>query len=382
MSDWVEYCNLESAGRWTRARRAAGYEAPHNVKYWSVGNENYGSWEMGAKTRDEWGPFVAESAKMMRRVDPDIKLFAAAAHDVSWNLALLSGAGQYLDYISLHTYADPLGQVDSPSDYETCMTRVLMPEQIIKMAKHVIAAAGYEGRVGIAFDEWNLRSWHHPVFERFRMDISGRDRNDINTTYTMADAVFSACFLNSCLRHCDTVKIANMAPVINTRGPLYVYPEGIVKRTTFHVMAMYASHLQPNVADIWADCGSLERPALTLQSDLRKTEGAAGWRRYGPPEVDVPVLDVIATCDSAKSRWSIVVVNRHAEKEIAATIGLGDSMLSGVIDAVVLAAPDVNAYNDIEHPDRVVPELRKQTFDTGHGVFPPHSVTILKIGEA
>ncbi len=73
MSDWVEYCNLPDAGHWAKARQANGYAEPHNVRYWWIGNENYGDWEMGAKTADEWGRFVAESAKMMKRgrpVDP------------------------------------------------------------------------------------------------------------------------------------------------------------------------------------------------------------------------------------------------------------------------------------------------------------------------
>ncbi|MFZ4849249.1 MAG: hypothetical protein ACOYL7_08995 [Caldilinea sp.] len=55
MSDWVEYCNLPEAGRWAQLRRANGHALPHTVRYWSIGNENYGDWEMGAKTAAEWG---------------------------------------------------------------------------------------------------------------------------------------------------------------------------------------------------------------------------------------------------------------------------------------------------------------------------------------
>ena len=49
---------------------------------------------MGAKTAAEWGRFVAESAKMMKRVDPSIRLLAAALPDVDWTLNLLRHAGQ------------------------------------------------------------------------------------------------------------------------------------------------------------------------------------------------------------------------------------------------------------------------------------------------
>ena len=65
MSDWVEYCNLDHEGEFAKWRIANGHEKPFGVKYWSIGNENYGSWEIGAKSAQEWGRLVLESAKMM-----------------------------------------------------------------------------------------------------------------------------------------------------------------------------------------------------------------------------------------------------------------------------------------------------------------------------
>ena len=55
MSDWMEYCNL-SVGKWGRMRMANGHTEPYNVKYWSVGNENWGTHELGTRTVEEWGP--------------------------------------------------------------------------------------------------------------------------------------------------------------------------------------------------------------------------------------------------------------------------------------------------------------------------------------
>ena len=106
----------------------------------------------------------------------------------------------------------------------------------------MIALAGYEGKIGIAFDEWNLRGWHHPDGNTPEA-IAARGRNDINTTYTMADAVFSAGFLNTCLRHAETVQMANWPRLMNTRGPLFVHPAEMIRRTTFHVLEMYANLL-------------------------------------------------------------------------------------------------------------------------------------------
>ena len=49
MSDWVEYCDLAAGGRWSELRAANGHPEPFAVPFWSIGNENYGDWEMGAK---------------------------------------------------------------------------------------------------------------------------------------------------------------------------------------------------------------------------------------------------------------------------------------------------------------------------------------------
>src|SRR5690554_6344855 len=94
MSDWVEYCNLENEGPYAKMRIKNGYNTPHNVKYWSIGNENYGSWEIGAKSSKEWGCLVLEAAKMMKRVDPTIELSAAALTDLDWNVNLLKHCGE------------------------------------------------------------------------------------------------------------------------------------------------------------------------------------------------------------------------------------------------------------------------------------------------
>ena len=82
MSNWAEYCNLDNEGYYSKMRIANGYEKPHDVKFWSIGNENYGWWEIGAKSAEEWGRLVLESAKMLKHVDPTIQLSAAALADV------------------------------------------------------------------------------------------------------------------------------------------------------------------------------------------------------------------------------------------------------------------------------------------------------------
>lgn len=356
MSDWVEYCNLPDQGYWAKQRRAHGLQAPHQVRYWSIGNENYGAWEMGAKTSAEWGRFVLESAKMMKRVDPSICLLAAALPDLDWTLNLLRTAGDFIDMVSIHGYYDGLWQNDTPASYLACMLRSDQPADAIRKTEQLIELAGYKGKIGIAFDEWNLRGWHHPDGNSSQA-IAARDRNDINATYTMADAVFSAGFLNACLRHSDTVQMTNLAPVINTRGPLFVHPGGIVRRTTFHVLEMYANRLGEKRLDAF------------IQSDLLVHAGQS-----------IPAFDGIATCNADRTSLRLVLINRNPAETLACKVILAGQPLEGQYWATLLAGDSPDAFNDIDCPERVVPERVRLAFGSGTALLPPHSITLVEIG--
>ncbi len=365
MRDWVEYCN-GTDGPHARMRMAGRHAEPLDVRYWSIGNENWGAHEIGARTPEEWGPLVCKSAEMMLAVDPDLELLAAATQNRAWNLPLLEAAGKHLGHVAIHGYWLPCWKKNLTPDYLSCIMTSEGPEGTITRVTDILEEAGCRGRVKIAFDEWNLRGWHHPGFPRKEVSdpgdpavrelVGARDKNAIASQYTMADALFSASFVNACLRHAEDVSMANIAPIVNTRGPLYVHPEGIVKRTTFHVLSMYANELQDRVGKFELDAGILAHDEKTI-----------------------PVVDAIATVDESGGAWSIALVNRHPSEDTACTVRMEDVLLEGTYDATVLAGDSPDAYNDIEHPDRVVPQKTQLTFEKGVVKLPPHSLTIVKV---
>ena len=126
------------------------------------------------------------------------------------------------------------------------------------------------------------------------MDYKARRQNDVASYYTMADALFSACFLNTCLRHCDIVKMANFSPIVNTRGAVFVHDKGIVKRTSYHVFWMYTHLLEANVAPLAMDCGSLSNGRTS-----------------------VPVLDAVLTVSDDGARRVLAVVNKSPDKSVS-----------------------------------------------------------------
>ncbi len=111
--DWVEYCNGTANTAWAQLRRQHGFEAPHRVKYWGVGNEVDGHWQIGYKTPEEYARAFTEFGKVMKWVDPDIQLVASGISD--WNgpvverlQLLLEQAGHLVDYVDIHWYVNNL----------------------------------------------------------------------------------------------------------------------------------------------------------------------------------------------------------------------------------------------------------------------------------
>ncbi len=365
MKEWVEYCN-RPGGRDDPVRVAKQPAGPLNVRYWSIGNENWGGHEIGARTPQEWGPQVLRSAQMMRAVDPGLTLLAAATPNRDWTLPLLKTAGKQLDDVAIHAYWLPCWGENLTPDYLTCILLSEGPETTISHVIDLLEEAGHRGRVKIAFDEWNLRGWHHPGFPRKQMSdfrdpavvqlIRARDKNAIASQYTMADALFSASFLNACLRHAEDVGMANIAPIVNTRGPLFVHPKGLVKRTTFHVLAMYANLLGEKVGLAQVASASLEHAGRT-----------------------VPAVETIATSDREGRKWRVVLVNRHPSEPLDCLLKFGAKALDGRYRATLLAGDSPSAYNDVDHPDRVVPRTVSLSFTMGHAALPPHSLTILEV---
>lgn len=368
MSDWVEYCNLENEGQYARWRIANGCEKPHKVKYWSVGNENYGAWEIGAKSAEEWGRLVAEASKMIKHVDPETELTAAALTDLDWNINLLRMSGQFLDWISIHRYWDDVHEHNDLADYETVMAFTNHTGDSIRKVRGLLEAMGLEKKIRIAFDEWNLRGWCHPNAHTVSQGVTKedylypRDLNDDNSKYTMADAVFSACFLNECNRNCDIVGMANFAPIVNTRGCIYTYKEGIVLRSTYHVFDLYVNYLGDVILDAWSE-GMKSMEARNSASGQTET---------------TELIDVLATEFSDREGAALAIVNKHPDEAQEITLDLeadGEAVL------YYIAGSSTESYNDVDREEVRIQREDMGVYTPGMRVsVKPHSVGVIQIG--
>lgn len=369
MSDWVEYCNLTDEGQYAKWRIKNGHRQPYGVKYWSIGNENYGAWEIGAKSSGEWGRLVMESAKMIKHVDPNIQLTAAALTDLDWNINLLKMSGQFLDWISIHKYWDDVHESNDLADYETVLAFTNHTGDSIREIRGLLIAMKLDKKIKIAFDEWNLRGWCHPCVHTVRQGVTKeeyllpRDLNDDNSKYTMADAVFSACFLNECNRNCDIVGMANFAPIVNTRGCIYTYPEGIVRRTTYFVFYLYVNYLGDIVLDSWNEDNELLEVYNANARNTEKTEA----------------LDIVATSFSDKQGCAVAVVNKHPDK--CKEVEVNGAEEGKNVIYYYISGNSKDSYNDVEHEE--VSILKEELGLSYRGMkisVKPHSVGVLQIG--
>ncbi|MDD4116456.1 MAG: alpha-N-arabinofuranosidase, partial [Massilibacteroides sp.] len=102
--NWVEYCNVEKGTYYSDLRRKNGFEKPHNVVYWGLGNEMDSNLQMGHKNADDYGKYALEAAKLMKWIDKDIKLIIAGSSDYSsgswttWNRTVLDYLKDHADY--------------------------------------------------------------------------------------------------------------------------------------------------------------------------------------------------------------------------------------------------------------------------------------------
>ncbi len=347
--DWVEYCNGTASTSLVKLRRQHGFPEPHRVKFWGIGNEVDGGWQIGHKTPQEYARAFKEFGKVMKWVDPEIKLLASATS--AWDPSfveraqlLLEQAADLVDYMAIHWYVgnreDNFNHYMATSELVECRLRAY--EGLIdalRLAQHI------DRPIPIAVDEWNV--WYR----------TGIDEN-LEEIYNLEDALVVALQLNAFIRHASTVKMANLAQVVNVIAPIMTSPTGLFLQTIFYPFELYSR---------FAD-----EIALDLHWEGETFDGGT-WGA-------VRVLDVSGTRDREGRHLSLFLVNRTVDTESEVTIKLAQGHFAGPMEMHVVNGPDIKAVNSFEAPDTVgvsvetLPEVDGAVCEL---VLPPHSVTVL-----
>ncbi len=346
---WVEYCNYPKGTYYSDLRRKYGNEEPFKVKYWALGNEIDGPWQLGQKDKVDYVKFALEAAKLIRLVDKDVKLVASGASNYPgvtsdynpdegwtvWNDYVLDKMAGVIDYISVHRYATQALRGKGEQTFANTMSLGLEIDGIIGIIKgqieKVMVKSGSKRPIYISFDEYSARG------------------NSVTGTLLLAQ------HLNSFIRHADIVKMANLTMITALAGSS---PEGDYRNTLFYPFYLYSHNCKGVSLDVYT---SSEK----YNSDVFR---------------DVPYLDVTASLNEPGKEVVINVVNRHETKAIATDILLQSGNYTGTAKANEVNGETINSTNTKTKEDvKIVTKDVKFTGNSIRYTFPPHSFTQFQI---
>jgi alpha-N-arabinofuranosidase len=359
----LEYTNFTGGTRYSDLRIAHGVREPHNIRLWCLGNEMDGPWQVGHKTAGQYGQLAAETAKAMRRVDPDIELIACGSSNErmptfgSWEAEVLDHAYDYVDYISLHAYFEQT-EGDRAGFLASAHTMDKFIEGVVATCDHIGAKKRSPRKLKLSFDEWNL--WYESRFV-------GQDNLDwaeaprlIEDEYTVEDAVVVGNLLMSLLRHSDRIAVACLAQLVNVIAPIRTEPDtGAWRQTIFYPFALTARHARGDVLRVEPISPNLHSPTLG----------------------EVPSVDVVATRDPETGQMSIFAVNRHESETALLDVTLATVEKHIVVEHVVLGGIDLLATNSKHMPDTVAPRSSTSNKIVGRSLrveLPPVSWTMIR----
>lgn len=342
----VEYCNHPGGTYYSDLRRAHGYEKPHGIKTWCLGNEMDGPWQICRKTAEEYGRIACETAKVMKWVDPDIELVSCGSSGSGmptfgeWEATTLGHTYEYVDYLSLHTYYrnDEKGTANF-------LARSLDMDHfissVVSICDYVKAKTHSKKTLYLSFDEWNV--WYPTNITE---DMRWKNDRPINENiYDLQDALVVGCMLITLLKHADRVRMACMAQLINTIAPIMTAPGGGSWRNTIFYPYLHASTF-----------GRGQVLQACVRSPLYDSEDFC----------DVPYLETVAVYDEEKDELAMFCVNRDEEDSMLVETDLRAFPGYGVIEHIVLAHEDKKAVNTLENPFNVIPrKVGNTTIENG-----------------
>ncbi len=363
--EYLEYCNHPGGTKLSDLRASHGFKEPHGVKFWCLGNEMDGPWQICKKTATEYGRIAAEAGKVMKWVDPSIVVSSCGSSARSmptfgaWEYEVLDHTMDITDFVSLHMYYEnPLG------DVQEFLANVELMDHFIKETIAVCDAVAAKRkslkRVMLSMDEWNVwykaRAGEHmakpgwPVAPPLIEEI-----------YDLQDALMVGGALITLLNNANRVKVACQAQLVNVIGLIFSEPGGPAwRQTIFHPFKIVAEHAHGSVLEV------------KVQSDQHETKTAG------------VVDDIVAAAvhDVAKSKVAFFILNREANGAVEVSLDLHGFPPATGCSAVAISGPDLLATNSAAKPNSIVPKEHNEFSvkdDKVVAKLPPMSWNMLSI---
>ncbi|MBE0534984.1 MAG: alpha-N-arabinofuranosidase, partial [Phycisphaerae bacterium] len=221
----VEYANGSHNTQWGRIRAANGNREPFAVKWWCVGNEMWGNWQLGYMSLNHYVLKHNWVEEMMRKVDPTI-ITVASGNVGDWSRGLLTHCADHLDHIGEHFYCQSRGDIVEHVRQ--------IPNQVKRIAdahrQYRSTIPSLKNKtVGVAATEWNYWYGPHPYGE-------------LGTRYFLQDALGIAAGLHEFFRNSDVYVMANYAQTVNVIGCIKTTKTEAAFDTTALPLLLYRKH--------------------------------------------------------------------------------------------------------------------------------------------
>ena len=361
----LEYCNFKGGTYYSDLRKANGHADPHNIKVWCLGNEMDGPWQMGHKTAYEYGRTAAETARIMKMLDPEIETVACGSSYLDmptfgeWEYTVLDECYDLVDYMSLHQYygnaaGDTSEFLANSKGMDEFISGVVSICDAVKAKKHS------KKQINLSFDEWNV--WYHSNEADTKLEKWIQAPHQLEDVYNFEDALLVGSMLITLLRHSDRVKMACLAQLVNVIAPIMTSDTGAWRQTIFYPY-MYTSIFGRG----------------TVLNTLTQAP-VYDSKTYG----DVSYLDSVCVWNEEEDALTIFAVNKSLEEDLEVSCDLRQFQDYQVKEHVVLSNDDMKAVNTEANPNNVIPESSQATkIDGGKlmTVLGKHSWNMIRFGK-
>ena len=358
LSDWIKYTtHPNGSSPMTDYRQKNGRPNPWKVRFWGLGNE---AWGCGGNMKVEYyANIYRQYATFMTDWNNSDRIYRIASgasdDDYHWTEVLMKElpAGMF-DALGLHHYSvinwSKKGSATafSEEEYFTTMKRALQMEELVTRHSAIMDKYDPQKKKHLAVDEWG--GWY---------DVEpGTNGAFLFQQNTMRDAVLAGATLNIFNNHCDRVKMANLAQIINVlQAVILTKEEKLVLTPTYHVMEMYNVH---------QDAMMLPVEVTSNKYILGKDTLTAVWT---------------SASKDKNGLTHISLVNVDAKKAQSVSININGANYK-TVSGRILTSDKLQNYNSFENPNRIVPAAFNGAKLNGSNLnlnIPPYSVVVLEL---
>ena len=331
MSEWIEYLTSGSDSPMTKIRKENGKENPWPVKYWAIGNENWGCG--GKMTADFYASIMRQFSTYLKDY-PGNQLYRVACgpygDGYQWTETLMKDPDtrEMFQGLSIHYYTVVDGwdykgsatKFDEREWFETFRLNYDI-DNIIKGHKAIMDRYDPAKTKGLVVDEWG--NW-------FQVE-PGTNPGFLYQQNSLRDAITAAIHLNIFNQHADRVKVANLAQIVNVlQSVILTKDDKMVLTPTYHIFRMFRVHQE----------------AQLLKTDLKCEDYSFGGKK-------IPAISASASIDKA-GKIHISLANLNPNKEVVINCPVVGSAVN-TVTGEILAAKEMSAFNSFENPEVVKP---------------------------